>query len=66
VQQHVKNVASYLPNDSSPRAWRKLLARSGRDQAVEWFRQEGLAIAREGFRRDDKRGYSRFLLCTDR
>ena len=36
----------------------------GRDQAVEWFGQQGLAIADEGFRREDGWGYRHFLLCT--
>jgi cyclopropane fatty-acyl-phospholipid synthase-like methyltransferase len=34
----------------------------GRDQAVEWFGREGLAIADEGFRREDGWGYRHFLL----
>jgi ubiquinone/menaquinone biosynthesis C-methylase UbiE len=37
----------------------------GRDQAVEWFERENLAILDEGFRRDDGWGYRHFLLRTD-
>jgi ubiquinone/menaquinone biosynthesis C-methylase UbiE len=37
----------------------------GRDQAVEWFERENLAILDEGFRRDDGWGYHYFLLRTD-
>jgi SAM-dependent methyltransferase len=38
----------------------------GRDQAVEWFGQEDLAIVDEGFRRDNGWGYRHFLLRTTR
>jgi SAM-dependent methyltransferase len=34
----------------------------GREQAAEWFGQEGLLIVDEGFRRDDGWGYRHFLL----
>jgi SAM-dependent methyltransferase len=34
----------------------------GREQAVEWFERENLAIVDEGFRRDDGWGYRHFLL----
>jgi ubiquinone/menaquinone biosynthesis C-methylase UbiE len=34
----------------------------GREQAVEWFEQEGLVIVDEGFRRDNGWGYRHFLL----
>lgn len=34
----------------------------GRDQAVDWFRREGLEIADEGFRQEDGWGYRHFLL----
>jgi SAM-dependent methyltransferase len=34
----------------------------GRDQAVEWFGQQGLAVVDEGFRRDNGWGYRHFLL----
>jgi hypothetical protein len=34
----------------------------GREQAVEWFEREGLAIADEGFRRENGWGYRHFLL----
>jgi SAM-dependent methyltransferase len=34
----------------------------GRDQAVSWFGQQGLAIADEGFRRENGWGYRHFLL----
>jgi hypothetical protein len=34
----------------------------GREQAVEWFERENLAILDEGFRRDDGWGYHHFLL----
>ncbi len=34
----------------------------GRDQAVEWIQHEGLAIADEGFRRENGWGYRHFLL----
>jgi cyclopropane fatty-acyl-phospholipid synthase-like methyltransferase len=34
----------------------------GRDQAMDWFGQQGLAIADEGFRREDGWGYRHFLL----
>jgi ubiquinone/menaquinone biosynthesis C-methylase UbiE len=37
----------------------------GREQAVEWFGREGLAIVDEGFRRDDGWGYRHFLLRAD-
>ncbi len=36
----------------------------GREQAVEWFRHEGLAIVDEGFRRENGWGYRHFLLRT--
>jgi hypothetical protein len=36
----------------------------GRDQAVEWFGQQGLAITGEGFRRENGWGYRHFLLRT--
>jgi hypothetical protein len=36
----------------------------GREQAVEWFGREDLAIADEGFRREDGWGYRHFLLRT--
>lgn len=36
----------------------------GRDQAVDWFGQQGLAIADEGFRRENGWGYRHFLLRT--
>jgi SAM-dependent methyltransferase len=35
-----------------------------RDQAVDWFGQQGLAIADEGFRRENGWGYRHFLLRT--
>jgi SAM-dependent methyltransferase len=35
-----------------------------RDQAVDWFGQQGLAIAGEGFRRENGWGYRHFLLRT--
>jgi ubiquinone/menaquinone biosynthesis C-methylase UbiE len=38
----------------------------GRAQAVEWIEQEGLAIADEGFRRDNGWGYRHFLLRASR
>jgi hypothetical protein len=34
----------------------------GRERAVEWFEREGLAIAGEGFRRENGWGYRHFLL----
>ncbi len=34
----------------------------GRDQAVDWFGQQGLAIIDEGFRRENGWGYRHFLL----
>jgi hypothetical protein len=34
----------------------------GRDQAVGWFGQQGLAIATEGFRRGNDWGHHHFLL----
>jgi ubiquinone/menaquinone biosynthesis C-methylase UbiE len=36
----------------------------GRDQAVNWFGRQGLAIAGEGFRRENGWGYRHFLLRT--
>jgi len=36
----------------------------GRDQAVGWFRQQGLVIVDEGFRRENGWGYRHFLLRT--
>jgi SAM-dependent methyltransferase len=36
----------------------------GRDQTVDWFGQQGLAIASEGFRRENGWGYRHFLLRT--
>jgi SAM-dependent methyltransferase len=36
----------------------------GRDQAVDWFGQQGLAMAGEGFRRENGWGYRHFLLRT--
>ena len=36
----------------------------GRDQAVDWFGQQGLEIAGEGFRRENGWGYRHFLLRT--
>jgi hypothetical protein len=36
----------------------------GRDQAVDWFGQQGLAIADESFRRENGWGYRHFLLRT--
>ena len=36
----------------------------GRDQAVDWFGQQGLTIAGEGFRRENGWGYRHFLLRT--
>jgi len=38
----------------------------GREQAVEWFGQEGLAIVDEGFRRENGWGYRHFLLRASR
>jgi len=38
----------------------------GRQQAVEWFGQEGLVIADEGFRRENGWGYRHFLLRASR
>jgi SAM-dependent methyltransferase len=38
----------------------------GRDQAVDWFGQQGLAIADEDFGREDGWGYRHFLLRTGR
>ena len=38
----------------------------GREQAVDWFEREGLAIADEGFRRENGWGYRHFLLCASR
>jgi ubiquinone/menaquinone biosynthesis C-methylase UbiE len=37
----------------------------GREQAVEWFERESLAIIDEDFRRDDGWGYRHFLLRAD-
>jgi hypothetical protein len=37
----------------------------GREQAVEWFQREGLAVADEGFGHDDGWGYRHFLLRAD-
>ncbi len=34
----------------------------GRDQAVDWFGQQGLAIVKEGFRRENGWGHHHFLL----
>jgi hypothetical protein len=36
----------------------------GRDQAVDWFGQQGLVVAGEGFRRENGWGYRHFLLRT--
>jgi hypothetical protein len=36
----------------------------GRNRAVDWFRQQGLAIIDEGFRRENGLGYRHFLLRT--
>ena len=36
----------------------------GRDQAVDWFGQQGLAILDEGFQRGNGWGYRHFLLRT--
>jgi len=36
----------------------------GRDQAVDWFGHQGLAIVGEGFRRENGWGYRHFLLRT--
>ena len=36
----------------------------GRDQAVDWFGQQGLEIVDEGFRRENGWGYRHFLLRT--
>jgi ubiquinone/menaquinone biosynthesis C-methylase UbiE len=36
----------------------------GRDQVLEWFGREGLAIADEGFRQENGWGYRHFLLRT--
>ena len=36
----------------------------GRDQAVDWFWQQGLAIVNEGFRRGNGWGHRHFLLHT--
>jgi cyclopropane fatty-acyl-phospholipid synthase-like methyltransferase len=38
----------------------------GREQAVEWFGREGLAIAEEGFKRENGWGYRHFLLRASR
>ena len=38
----------------------------GREQAAEWFEQEGLAIADEGFRQENGWGYRHFLLRASR
>ena len=38
----------------------------GQQQAVEWFGQEGLVIADEGFRRENGWGYRHFLLRASR
>jgi cyclopropane fatty-acyl-phospholipid synthase-like methyltransferase len=38
----------------------------GREQAVEWFEREGLAVIDEGFKREDGWGYRHFLLRADR
>ncbi len=37
----------------------------GREQAIEWFRHEGLGIADEGLGQEDGWGYRHFLLRTD-
>ena len=37
----------------------------GREQAVQWFGREGLAILDEGFRREDGWGYRHFLLRAE-
>lgn len=34
----------------------------GRDQAVDWFGQQGLAVVEEGSRRENGWGYRHFLL----
>ena len=36
----------------------------GRDQAADWFGQQGLAILDEGFRRENGWGYRHFILRT--
>ena len=36
----------------------------GRDQAVDWFGQQGLTIAGDGFRQENGWGYRHFLLRT--
>ena len=38
----------------------------GRELAVDWFEREGLAIAGEGFRRENGWGYRHFLLRASR
>ncbi len=38
----------------------------GRDQAIEWFGHAGLAVADEGFKRENGWGYRHFLLRTGR
>ncbi len=38
----------------------------GREQTAEWFGQEGLAIADEGFRQENGWGYRHFLLRASR
>jgi SAM-dependent methyltransferase len=37
----------------------------GRDQAIQWFGREGLAILDEGFKREDGWGYRHFLLRAE-
>ena len=38
----------------------------GRERAVDWFSQQGLAIVEEGFKQEDGWGYRHFLLRSER